>query len=528
MSPRASRPIWSLVKLDVRLERWRLLAWVLVLSIMPAIVYRAYTSLFSSSAQRAGLSKAFGSSASLTVIAGPAHDLSTVGGLTAWKCLVFCATLAAIMAITTVVRRTRADEEAGRTELLGSTPLPISAGLAAAVVVGLSSSLLTGVLTTLGLALVGSPLGGALALGAAIGGTGVAFVGIAAVAAQATTTSRAASALALGVLGAAFAVRAVGDTTSLHWLDWASPLGWAEELSPYGDDRLWVLGIFVGFAAGLWALAALLLRRRDLGGGLLPERRGPASAPRSLGGGLGLAWRLDARWLLVWTIGLAAMGAVVGSVTTSLTAFAADNHLLARFLGGTHGSLADLYLAQMLQMLSVLAAAAGVQAVLRAHAEEDAGRAEELLATGLTRVRFLGSHLVVGAFGALVALLAGGLAMAAAAWIAGSPGSTAGMLGGIGVQLLPCLVLVAASVALVGGAPRFSVLALPLVIATYVLTTFGDLLRLPGWVLDLSVYAHTPRLPGGSAPLGTVLALALVALVLTAVGLAAMRRRDLA
>ena len=517
----------ALIRLDLRLERWRIAAWVLALSLTQPLVYRSYTSMFSSSAQRSSLSKAFGSSASLTVIAGPARGLTTIGGLTSWKTLMFSAVLAAIMAITTVVRRTRADEEAGRTELLGSTALSPATGLGAGVALGLAASLGVAGLGALGLLAVGSPAAGAISLGVAIGGAGLVFVGVAAVAAQVAVTARGATSLALVVLGAAFAVRAVGDTTSVHWLDWSSPLGWSEEVAPYAGDHLWVLGIFAVVAVALCGLAGALLRRRDVGSGMLPERPGPARAGRHLTSAAGLARRLDLRWLVVWSIGLTAFGAVVGSVTTSLVALAKGSSVLARFLGPGHGTVTDLFLAQMLGMLSVLAAAAGVQAVLRARSEEQAGRAEELLATGLSRTRFLGSHVVLGLLGSAVVLTMGGLALGATAAASGATVSPASLLAGIGVQLVPCSVLVALAIALVGAVPRLSVLALPVVVGTYFLTSFGNLLRLPAWAMDLSAYTHVPTVPGGTGDLGALIAQAAACGALLALGLVAMGRRDL-
>ena len=527
MTTGSTTGLGTLLRLDLRLERWRLAAWVFAIASMPFVVFRSYASLFSSSAQREGIAKAFGSSASLTVIAGPANDLSSVGGLTTWKCLVFCATLAAVLAISTVIRRTRGDEEVGRTELLGSTPLVPQVALSAGLLLPLAALVAMAAATTGGLLLAGSPLIGALGLSGAIAGTGVAFVGIAAVAAQITTTSRAASALALLTLGLAFALRAIGDTTSLHWLDWVSPLGWAEEVAPYSVDRLWVLGLFLLLGAILWRTATMLLARRDLGGGLLAERAGPATGGHRLATAGALARRLDARWLLAWTVGLVVFGAVIGSVTESMSSLAADNPIFARLLGRAHGTLSDLYLAQMLEMLSVLAAAAGVQAVLRARSEEESGRAEELLATGLTRVRFLGSHLAVGMMGGVTALLVGGMSLGAAAALSGAEVSANGLLSGILVQAVPCLVLIAAAAALIGCTPRLSVLALPVVAATYVLTTFGDLLRLPAWALALSVYTHAPRVPGGTADFGALLILGACAIILVLSALFGIRRRDL-
>ena len=518
---------WTIVRLDIRLERWRVTAWIMVLAAMPPIIFRSYASLFANSAQRASISKAFGSNASLTVIAGPAHDISTIGGLTAWKCLMFNAVLAAIMSITTVVRRTRGDEEAGRSELLGSTPLSPSTGLAAGVVLGLGASGLVAGLSILGLVVAGSPLLGALGLGGAIGGVGITFVAVSAVAAQVTTTARSANSVAFIVLGVAFALRAVGDTTTLHWLDWLSPLGWTEEISAYSNTRLEILAMFGAASIGLLALAKLLLMHRDLGAGLLIERAGPAAAGRLLSSATGLAWRLDARWLIVWAIGLSTFGAVIGSVTRTIASLGTNNTILTRILGHTNATLTDQFIAQMLGMLSMLAAAAGVQAVLRAHGEEDSGRAEELLATGLSRTRFLGSHLATGLIGSTIVLCTSGFSLGLAALASGARVTTLALAEAIGVELVPCLVLVAAAAALVGCLPRCSVLALPLVIGTYMLTSFGELLRLPTWCMDASVYAHVPRLPGGSADTAALVLLGAVGAGLAAASLIGLQRRDL-
>jgi len=60
-----------------------------------------------------------------------------------------------------------------------------------------------------------------------------------------------------------------------------------------------------------------------------------------------------------------------------------------------------------------------------------------------------------------------------------------------------------------------------------VLGEVGPLLKLDQWVLDLSPYAHTPRLPGGTLELTPLVLLTLVTLLLAAVGFVGFRRRDI-
>jgi ABC-2 type transport system permease protein len=63
--------------------------------------------------------------------------------------------------------------------------------------------------------------------------------------------------------------------------------------------------------------------------------------------------------------------------------------------------------------------------------------------------------------------------------------------------------------------------------AAVVIALFGQVLQLPQWVLDISPFTHVPKLPGGTVWLAPMLWLSLAALAFCAVGLAALRRRDI-
>ena len=106
---------------------------------------------------------------------------------------------------------------------------------------------------------------------------------MAAVAAQLTTTTRGAGAWAFGTLGVSYLLRAIGDTASgaASWLTWLSPLGWAEKIEVFGEDRFVVAVLPLVVTVLLIALAYALQERRDFGSGLLPSRPGPADAAPS-------------------------------------------------------------------------------------------------------------------------------------------------------------------------------------------------------------------------------------------------------
>src|SRR5689334_24585593 len=60
-------------------------------------------------------------------------------------------------------------------------------------------------------------------------------------------------------------------------------IGWAQKTRPFAGERWWPFLIIVATTGLLAWLATALARRRDLGGGLVAPRAGPARAAPSLG-----------------------------------------------------------------------------------------------------------------------------------------------------------------------------------------------------------------------------------------------------
>ena len=98
-----------------------------------------------------------------------------------------------------------------------------------------------------------------------------------------------------------------------------------------------------------------------------------------------------------------------------------------------------------------------------------------------------------------------------------------------GLAQAPAVLAVAAlATALFGLAPRVSAAVSWSVLGVAVLILFlGEILQLSHWVLDISPFTHSPKLPGGvvgAAPLAWLCGLALV---LGGAGLIGLRRRDI-
>lgn len=521
----------ELARLALRRDRYFLPAWLYILTAVIASTGYSFKGLYPTGPERAALAVSLRGNPSMTALAGPVFG-DSLGALTMWKVGLAAAVGAALMGIFTVIRHTRADEEAGRLELVGSTVLGRQAALAASLGVAFGACLALAVLIAAAMILLGFPIGGALALGAAIGLTGAVFASVAAVAAQLSDSARAARGIAGGVLGLAYLLRTVGDAGSgLSWLTWASPVGWAELLRPFAGERWWVAVLSLVVGAALTAAACLLSARRDLGAGLLPSRPGRARAPGWLRSPSALAWQLQRASLLWWTFGFAATGAVLGASAKGIGA--ALNSAQARDfitrLGGRSG-LIDAYFSALILMLGVTAAAYGMAAALRPRIEESEQRAELVLATPAGRIRWMAGHLVIAAVGTAVLLGAAGLTAGLAYGLRTGDVATQlpRLLGAALAQVPAAWLMAGVAVALFGLAPRMAVPASWTALGVIALLTLvGPTLRLPQWVMDISPFTHVPRLPGGSFTVSPLLWLAGVAVVLAGAGLAGLRRRDL-
>jgi ABC-2 type transport system permease protein len=503
-------------------------AWLLVATV--AGTAASFASLYPGIDERVAFGADVEHNSGLRAFYGPLPDATTIGGLTAWRMGVMAIVLLAVLNLLIVVRHTRGEEESGRLELVGAGAVGRAAPLTSALLVVWAADLAF----ALALALVaqGETVAGSLALGLGIAVGGGLFGAVAACTAQVTERARLASGLAAAALGVAFVLRAAGDAgDGASWLTWLSPIGWSEQVRAFGGERWWPLLLSVAATGALTAAAFVLSARRDLGGGLLTARLGPARAGRGLRGPLALAWRLQRGALAGWAVGFLAGGAALCGLADSARSLLDDNRQLLdlfRRLGGEQG-LVDAFLATIVSMLGLIAAAYAVQAVLRLRGEETAQRAEPLLAAGVERLRWAVSHLLFAFMGTAFLLLCAGVAGGLSyGLVAGDVGGQLGRVTGAALAQAPAAwVTAAVALAFVGLAPRRSNLSWAVVVLFLALGQFGAVLQLPQWLIDLSPFAHVPRLPGTAAPAGPLLALTAVAAVVGAAGLAGLRRRDI-
>jgi len=522
----------ALVRLALRRDRIILPVFIIILAVMVAASAYATAELYPTVASRVEATAVINTATSTLAMFGPIHDETSVGALSTFKMGIMGAIAVAVLALIIVVRHTRAEEETGRLEMLGATVVGRRAPLTAALLVAGGASLLTGIVTALTMIAVGMPIRGSVVMGFGFAGLGIAFAAVAAFTAQLTKSARAASGMAGGALGFFYLLRAIGDASAgngLSWVSWLSPVGWWQQTRPFAGDRWWVLGLLLGLAVVLSALAYVLAARRDFAAGLLPDRPGPAAASPSLRSPLALAWRLQRGGFLAWAVTFVAAGFVVGGLTSSVDDFLTSPQALDFIakLGGVQ-SISDAFLAVELGFMGVFLSVFGMQAAMRLRSEETAMRAEPLLATAVGRVTWALSHVTIAVLGttALAVFMGLSAGLTSAAQV-GDIGQLGRILLGALVQLPAVWVVVGITVAAFGMAPRQIVIGWVALVGFVLLGEFGALFDLNQAVMDISPFAHVPRIPGGEFVAAPMLWLTAVAAALIVAGLSGFRRRDL-
>jgi ABC-2 type transport system permease protein len=522
----------ALVRLFLRRDRIVLPLWILPLAVLPFTIAGTMNDLYPTAAERQSYIDIVTSTPAFLALYGHAsgHDL---GALTAWR-LGGTVLFVGLASLLTVIRHTRAEEEAGRRELLGATAVGRQAPLLAALFATLGADLLLGALAAAGLVAYGLPAAGSVAFGLSWALFGWVFAAVAAVMAQATEGARAARGISVAMLGLCLVLRMAADMgkeDGLSWVSWLTPFGWIQHAHLYGEQRWWIFLLFAAVTAVFVASALTLSARRDLGSGLLPTRPGRAAAAPWLRGPVGLAWRLQRGSLISWTLGFATLGAVLGSIAQGGVEVIRDNPQLravAARLGGSSG-LADTYFAAIMGLLGLVASGYAIGAALRLRNEEMNGRLEPVLAASVSRWRWASSHLTFAILGPAVLLIAAGLASGLTyGLVSGDIGRGVPRVLEAAVAQLPAVwVLAGISAALFGVVPRFAAsVGWAVLAACVLLEEFGRPLQLSKRVLDLSPFAHIPKIPGRDVTAAPFLWLTLIAAALVAAGLVGFIRRD--
>lgn len=521
------RGLGTMVRIVTRIQRRSALTWMLVLGASMVGTAAGVATLYDTAAKIHTYAAAATAGSALMAINGKVEGIDSLGGVIQDEFGFMVAFLMPLLGISLIARATRREEESGRLELLLGGRIARHQPTMAALVVATGAIVATAVLFAVGLAVFGVPLTGSVLYALSLGALGFVFASLAALLAQLTLHSRGVYTWSLIVLAISYLLRGAGDVTNT-WVTWLSPLGWAEQAAPFGDQRWWTLAIPLVVGIALSGAALRLASRRDLGSALIQGGAGPERATVPLRSPLGFAVRIHRPAILGWLAGGVLFTGMMGALSHQFLGAMIGNPAIAEAMGVANGRGGDALVAVTQLYLAIIASGYVVQAIGTLRSEEAEGRIETRLSGTLSRSRWLAAHSLVVLGGlvtiVLVSSLAMGLTTAASAGNMDEFGATLGS----GLAYLPAeLVLAGLALALYGLRPRLLWVSW----AGYAVITFiallGPGLKFSQWILDISPTTHVGIPPIGPIHGGQLLVMGAVTVGLMIVGVVAFRRRDL-
>jgi ABC-2 type transport system permease protein len=507
----------------------------LVFGLYVAAQALAYATSYKTVAARRLLVHEFGTNVGVSALVGPARQIGTVPGYTAWKCLTVLAIAGSVWGILASTKLTRGEEDAGRWEVLLAGQVT-RRGAAVQALVGLAAGAVALFVTTAVITVVvgrsskvGISASGAIYFALAIVAGAAMFLVLGALSSQLASSRRQAAGYASALLGASYALRMVADSsTGLGWLRWVTPLGWVEEMQPLTRPNplaLVPISILIGVVG---VLMAYLAGRRDLGSRVFSDRSTARPHLRLLNGPTGLALRLMRPTLIGWAASIIAYGLLLGGVAKSggkiITSSPSLRRVFARL--GVSGSEAYLGLAMLIMAMALSFIAVGQIGATRN--EESGGQLENLLVRPVSRVTWLTRRVVLAA-GLVVT---GGLVVGLSTW-AGVESGHAGvgiltMLGAGLNTVPPALVLLGVGVLAFGLVPRAAV-ALTYATMTWSIPVelLGGITNLNRWLLDSSAFHQMAAAPATSINWSANAIMVAIGAAAAIVGVGAFERRDL-
>lgn len=489
-----------------------------------------YGQLYKTQASRDDLVRQFSHNQAFAALFGQAVRLDTAGGFLMWKYGAIFTVLIALWSMFSVTKVLRGDEELGRTDLLVSGPVNVVSQVLRQTLVLMGVLAVLALVMALGGVAGGLPVGGSLLMGVTMVSCGWVFGAVAAVTSQLVSSRRQASSLAGALMGAAFLTRVLATGSGRYWLCWCTPFGWAERLSPFSDPK-YVALVPIAVTPVLLMVVALRLRAgRDTGEGTLraTDRHRSAVPLRTVHG---LDWRLSRDTAAGWATASVLTGFVLGYLAIGIADYVRSDanveKLLAKYTNSPVSSLTG-FLGYSLSLVAVVLSVFAGTIFARAREEEALGHGDLILTAGVSRVRTVGSRVVLCiALVVVLALTTAGAAWAGTALGGGAPADFGRTMEG-GLNIVP-LVLLFGSLALLTfglvpratGAVRFASVGL-----AYGILFLGGALKLPRLVRDLSPFTHLAPVPAGPANLEALLVMTGLAVACGLVGLVAFTRRD--
>ncbi len=398
-APRSRYPLPAVARLQARLT-WRTPAII-------ALVMAGYVALEVTSYRTAypdGVSplqfEVFEDNPAVRMMNGVPHALDTAGGFTVWDGGWIMQIIVAVWAILATSRLLRGEEDLDRADLVLAAPVRATAVTAIALGVVVTEAAGIGLTAAVAMAAMGQAWLGSVLLGVGLAGVGATFAALTAVLSQLVEVRRRVVGVGTALLGLAYVLRMVGNSADTRaWVRWTTPMGWVDELRPFGGTQALAVVPMIAVPLVLGVLAVRLRGIRDTGGALLA----PESAGRSrlglLSSPVAFAWRSTWGSLAAWAAGVAVIAAIMGALVSTMIDWLAEDEGYQQLIASVGLDAALSVEGFTAVMAFVFGLAVALQVAWRigtARSEEEAGRLENILARPVGRLRWLGGQHTAG------------------------------------------------------------------------------------------------------------------------------------
>jgi polyether ionophore transport system permease protein len=520
-----------LMRRYLRDARTRLIGFTYAFAAVSYLQPVAYRHAYPTLAARLHFAHSFAHNKAVVLFYGKAYDLLTVGGYSAWRVGGTLTIFAAVFGFLAGVRALRAEEDSGRAEILLALPIHRRTTFSASMSAIAAGTAVLWLAAFGGFVVGGLPTDGSMYLALSIASVIPVFAGVGALVSQVASSKRIALELGGAMVGVFFLLRVIADTSSsAGWLRWLTPLGWAEELRPFTGAHPAVL-LLPGLASAALLLASLrIASRRDVGSGLLPAHDATKRRLYLLSSSTAQALRGELGSLTAWVLGLGALGLVIGIVSKSVSSLGISTRIERALQKVGAGSVLTPkgYISFSFTFFVLAISLLAVSQIAAARHEESQGRLETLLSGPVSRARWLGGRLALGAGACAVAALAAALLTWVGAVSQGVPLGLAPMFEAAANCLPVALVFLGLAALAFGLIPRAgTAIGYGTVTALYLWQVLGPLLGVPHWLAKATPFAHVGLVPERAmelVPAGVMLG---IAVVLGAAAMLAFNRRDL-
>ena len=523
----------TLTRLNLRLKRGYLAAWLIPLWILVAAFPVAYQEYYPTLASRQEMQEAMNANAGTIAIYGRIAEPGTVGDMVTWEVAMWLGVLGSVMAVLLITSLHRRTEYDGVGELQRSTGIRPATPAAAALLTTFTATVLLGtgagaILFGLGAVVDEFYAAGALAFGVTVFVMTFASALLAELVLLFVSDGSSLTLTALVTIVASFLLRAAADVQQIDWLNWLTPLGWRAQIVPYDRDD-WSAATIAAAICLVGVVAVMTAERfRSFGSALvripLPKR----TPDRRVRGMFGLH-RLQitpavVAWLAVLAVLAAFLMAMSGSIQELVAGEGATGEIFRDLLGGTAAYEAFIgYIAQVCGILIAVAAVSVVHGLRRIEVDRTLDMARS---TGIRRVTppavIFSWALIVAV--ALVAVLHAAGAFGLWTQETTAPQDYTTLAWAAWSQLAAAWVTLGFATAVVGLRPDATTASWLVVGVAGTVALVGEIFQFPRWAIDLSPFSHTMvNADSDVAPIVVMLALGAAFIAL---GLAGAARRE--